>query len=144
VEDPNPYAPPQSNPEVSTTVAAMPLWNPDAAGAWSLLFTPVFGSILLLKNWRAMGRDDKLTSARVWLIISIIMFLPTFLVGGIGFIYLIIWYFAWQRPQTRYVKSQWGKEYPRKSWKKPLLIAFGCWGGLILSLLAIIGVLDSV
>jgi raffinose/stachyose/melibiose transport system permease protein len=31
------------------------LWNPGAAGAWSLIFNPVFGSILVLMNWQMAG-----------------------------------------------------------------------------------------
>jgi len=142
----NPYATPHSDTVPSTASPAPNLWNPDAAGAWSLWFTPVFGSILLLKNWQAIGRDDKVKAARNWLIASIVILIVsivmdvlairvmdvlTFDAGTIIFIYLIIWYFAWQRPQTKYVKEQWGKDYPRKSWKKPILIELGCWGGFI-------------
>ena len=132
MEESNPYSPPQSDTVSPPDSPAPSLWNPDAAGAWSLLFTPVFGSVLLLKNWRAIGREDKIGTARIWLIISIVMLVVTIFSGGIGFIYIIIWYFAWQKPQTKFVKSQWGKDYPKKSWKIPLLIAFGCWAGLFL------------
>jgi hypothetical protein len=134
----NPYATPHSDIAPSLVSPAPRLWNPDAAGAWSLIFTPVFGSILLLKNWQAIGRDDKVKAARIWLIASIVMFVLTILEGGISLIYIIIWYFAWQKPQTKYVKEQWGKDYPRKSWKKPLLIGFGCWGGAVIILFGFI------
>ncbi len=132
MEEANPYAPPQSDTVSPTNSPAPSLWNPDAAGAWSLLFSPIFGSVLLLKNWQAIGREDKVGTARIWLIISIVMLVLTIFVGGVGLIYIIIWYFAWQKPQTKFVKTQWGKDYPRKSWKTPLLIGFGCWIGLFL------------
>jgi hypothetical protein len=147
MDDSNPYAPPHSDPVPSTAAPAPNLWNPDAAGAWSLMFTPVFGSILLRNNWQAIGRDDKVKVARNWLIASIVILIAiivtnvltirvmdvlTLDAGSISLIYIFIWYFAWQKPQSKYVKEQWGKDYPRKSWKKPLLIGFGCWGGFII------------
>ena len=60
MEESNPYSPPQSNTVSPPDSPAPSLWNPDVAGAWSLLFTPIFGSVLLLKNWRAIGREDKI------------------------------------------------------------------------------------
>ena len=74
---PNPYAPPTANVEAGENKAAPALWNPNAAGAWSLLFTPIFGSFLLLKNWREIGADDKVRSARTWLIVSVVMLVPS-------------------------------------------------------------------
>ena len=158
----NPYEPPHSDPvpsPVSPVSPAPRLWNPDAAGAWSLLFTPVFGSILLLKNWQAIGREDKIGTARIWLIISIVMFVLMIVVNlainvtifNVSFVidrsflwyYIFIWYFAWQKPQTKYVKEQWGKNYPRKSWKKPLLIVFGCWGGSVILYVFIFSLIQS-
>jgi len=45
----NPYAPPAADLEARELGAVPALWNPNAAEAWSLLFTPIFGSILLLQ-----------------------------------------------------------------------------------------------
>jgi hypothetical protein len=151
MDDSNPYATPQSDPVPSLVSPAPRLWNPDAAGAWSLIFTPVFGSILLLKNWQAIGLDGKVKAARNWLNVSIVMLVLMIVVGmfdlminvtisnvsfavdeSFGWYYIFIWYFAWQKPQTKYVKEQWGKDYPRKSWRKPLQIGFSCWGGFII------------
>ena len=123
----NPYSPPAADVETSAADAAPALWNPDAAGAWSLIFTPVFGSALLLMNWRDLGMQEKVGTARVWLIVSVIMLIPTLFFGGIGFLYIIVWYFAWQKPQATFVKERWGKDYPRKSWGKPLLFAVAGW-----------------
>ncbi len=128
--DANPYTPPESDVVTATEGSVPSLWNPDAAGAWSLLFSPIFGSVLLLKNWQAIGRDDKVRAARVWLIFSIVMFSLTIVSVLTGLIYIIFWYFAWQRPQTKYIEAELGKDYDRKSWKTPLLIAIGSWAGL--------------
>ena len=82
--------------------------------------------------------DDKVRSARWWLIASILMLVPTMIFGAVGFLYLIVWYFAWQKPQATFVKESWGDEYPRKSWAQPLLIAFCCWFGVIFLVFAVV------
>lgn len=46
----NRYAPPVANLEVEPETS-LPLWNPNAAANWCLLFTPSFGSWLHMKNW---------------------------------------------------------------------------------------------
>lgn len=133
----NPYAAPKADVEAPPDGTAPVLWNPNAAGAWSLLFTPIFGSILLLKNWRAIGLEDKVRSARIWLIASVVMLIPVMLIGFVGLVYIIVWYFAWQKPQATFVRERWGTDYPRKSWAQPLLIAFACWFVVVLVLFAI-------
>jgi len=106
--------------------SAPAIWNPEAAGGWSLFFTPIFGSILVLRNWQALGAKDKVRGAQLWLIASIIMVIVQFLVSTpLLFVYLVIWYFASAKSQAKYVREKWGKEYPRKSWLWPLLIGFG-------------------
>lgn len=121
--DINRHTTPKATLEVEPSGVAPPLWNPDAAGVWSLFLSPVFGSTLVLKNWQAIGDKARSKTGRIWLIVSIVMLIPTiFFPGLFGIIYIITWYFAWQRKQTKYVKEHWGKDYPRKSWTVPLLI----------------------
>lgn len=133
--DVNPYAAPQA--EVADQTAGGPapaLWNPAAAGSWSILFTPIFGSYLLMRNWDAMGEEGKARGSRNWMIVSILM-LALSVITGIGLLYLILWYFAANRPQIQYVNERWGNDYPRQPWGKPLGIAFALWlipTGLIL------------
>lgn len=133
----NPYSTPKADLAVSTASPAPVLWNPDAAGAWSLLFTPVFGSALLLGNWKAIGDAAKIRTARLWLIVSIVLLLPTMILGGIGFVYIVVWYFAWQRPHTRFLTATWGEGYPRRGWTKPLMWGFGIWISLVLLVMVI-------
>jgi len=106
------------------------LWNPNAAGLWSLLFTPTFGSYLLMRNWRAIGDTRRAIIARRWMIVSAVLIAPSVIFGAIALIYLIVWYFLEQRPQYSYVMQSWGPEYPRRSWKGVLAIAFGLWATL--------------
>lgn len=127
----NPYAAPTAALSKENADVAPPLWNPDAAGAWSLLFTPIFGSILLLKNWQAIGDQKWVKAAKIWLAVSIFMLFPSVFFPLVGLIYIIVWYFAWQRNQTRYVKERWGTDYPRKNWGLP--IALGLVGNIVVS-----------
>jgi heme/copper-type cytochrome/quinol oxidase subunit 2 len=102
------------------------LWNPEAAGGWSLFFTPIFGAILVLMNWQALGAKEKIRGAQLWLIASIIMVVVQILVSfPLLFVYLVIWYFASAKSQAKYINERWGKTYPRKSWLWPLIIGLG-------------------
>jgi len=138
--DANPFAPPKAVLEGVAVVAedAPMLWNPDAAGAWSLLFTPVFGSILVRKNWKAIGDEDKVRQGAIWLGASIVMLLATIFIGILGFFYIIVWYFAWQRPQAQFIRERWGKDYPRKGWIVPLLAALGIYIAVVVVLTMVI------
>jgi len=138
--DANPFAPPKAVLEGVAVVAedAPMLWNPDAAGAWSLLFTPVFGSILVRKNWKAIGDEDKARQGAIWLGASIVMLLATIFIGILGFFYIIVWYFAWQRPQAQFIRERWGKDYPRKGWIVPLLAALGIYIAVVVVLTMVI------
>ena len=104
------------------------LWNPEAAGGWSLIFNPVFGSILVLMNWQALGIKEKIRNSQIWLIVSIVMlvigfFLPSPFGTTLTLSYLLIWYFSAAKPQAKYIKERWGNTYPRRSWLWPLAIA---------------------
>jgi heme/copper-type cytochrome/quinol oxidase subunit 2 len=106
------------------------LWNPEAAGGWSLIFNPVFGSILVLMNWQALKVPEKVRSAQIWLAVSILVligsiFVPRSVFSVVTIGYLLIWYFSSAKPQAKYIKERWGGAYPRRSWLWPLLIAFG-------------------
>jgi hypothetical protein len=164
----NPYLPPQSNlePVADAPAASPPLWNPDAAASWSLLLTPVFGALLHRKNWIALGEPDKAASAWRWALVSIAFYVlsifASFLVspeqavafgGGIrfgAFGLLLTWYFVSAKPQARFIKERFGKDYPRRGWGKPFLYALLAFvavmlvaflGGIIFAIVA--GVLNG-
>ena len=119
------YKTPESELEVKGSHDGVELWNPDAAGAWSILFTPVFGSILVRKNWQALGDSKKAKTGSIWLLVSVFILIASIFIPISGFVFLIIWYFAYQKPQTSFVKSQVGT-YTKKGWLKPLGIAVAC------------------
>lgn len=128
----NPFEPPKASLDHPAAVAEAPaLWNPDAAGAWSLLLTPVFGSVLVRKNWRALGDESKVRTGTVWIVVSVLMLFVAVVFGLGGFLYIIVWYFAWQRQQTQYIKERWGKDYPRRGWGIPLLVGVLVYLGIV-------------
>lgn len=130
----NPYAPPAASLELAPAPVTGPpaLWNPNAAGLWSILLNPVFGSILVWRNWQALGDRFHARIALIWLGLSVLVFwIAMTTAASLNVPFLVIWYFACQRPQAVYVKKAWGDDYPRKPWAVPLLVAFGLLAGLI-------------
>jgi MFS family permease len=134
----NPYAPPAA--EVADVVqgeATPALWNPNAAANWSLLFSPIFGALLHMKNWQALGEPEKTDSSKRWAITVLVVFVVLALLGGllpnekaidavsrvIPIALLFGWYAASARHQTAYVKARFGQSYRRRGWLKPLLFA---------------------
>ena len=125
------YRTPQSNDAALNDSDAPALWNPNAAALWSLLFLPVFGATLHMLNARAMGDKDQIRQSKWALIILLVIFLLLPLVAlffnpknnTFGLILLLGWYFAIGRRQVEAVKQQYGSNYPRKSWLKPLALA---------------------
>lgn len=119
--------------------APRPLWNPNAAANWSLLFTPAFGSFLNMLNWRTLGESDRAASSKKWFIGSIgmlgIYLLIAMLVRdgrvadgaarGLGLTYLFVWYFVSGKSQAKFVKAKFGSNYPRQPWGKALLCGIG-------------------
>jgi len=151
----NLYAPPKSKvADIIEGEAAPSLWNPGAAASWSLVFSPVFGAFLHMKNWEVLGEADKAAAAKKWVAISVATFIvfvmaavvlphnktiPALLrLCGIGL--LLTWYYASGKPQMDFVKSRYGKDYPRKGWLQPILIALGVIIGFIFVAGAIGGV----
>jgi hypothetical protein len=115
----------------------LPIWNPGAAACWSLLLSPIFGSILHMKNWHALGESTRAETSKRWAIGSTIFFLLVFLSGLVApdsklldglsklfsVILLVAWYYAIGKSQQFYVLARFGKNYPRRGWAKPLLFA---------------------
>jgi hypothetical protein len=133
----NPFAPPKAKLSDVADGASPPLWNPNAAANWSLLFSPVFGALVHMKNWQALGQTSKASSARVWALLSLLVLIGFGLasvllpnnreLGGFsrtaGFVLLVGWYLSSGRAQAAYIKDRFGAEYPRRGWTKPLLFA---------------------
>jgi hypothetical protein len=147
--DANPYAPPKADvADVVQGQASPALWNPNAAASWSLLFSPVFGAALHMKNWQALGEPEKAAASRVWVIAGIAVFVVLALLGAflpdekaldaisraVAIGLLLSWYLAGARHQTAYVKARFGNAYPRKGWLKPLSLAVLAIVGFVLAM----------
>jgi hypothetical protein len=139
----NPYAPPRAQvADIDQLVSgenAPALWNPNAAASWSLLFTPIFGAYLHMRNWQALGQPEKAARSKNWIIGSLVCILLLVIVPlllpdskgvdaigrACGFALLITWYYAMGKSQQAFVLGKFGKTYPRRGWSKPLLAAVG-------------------
>jgi hypothetical protein len=156
---PNPYAPPKAAVrDISSAEAAPSLWNPNAAASWSLLLSPVFGAILQMKNWQAMGEAEKAGASRQWAIgcfIVLVGFIIASAVlpdskafegltraGGIGL--LIAWYYGNGKAQNAHVLARYGKNYPRKGWLRPLFYALLALFALIVVAALVGGVIGAI
>ncbi len=109
------------------------IWNPDAAGNWSLLFTPAFGSFIQAQNWKELNQPSKATASMAWFFVSLLATIAFFMLSntqyllGFAFWYLIIWYVFSGRKQSKYVKETHGDAITKKGWGKPLALAFVIW-----------------
>ena len=101
------------------------LWNPLAAVNWSWLFTPIFGTYLHMRNWQALGQPREASTAKNWFIASIIVALATMLFWGPlpGLVLMTIWYYVSGRHQIKYVRENFGSDYPRCSFVRPCFMA---------------------
>ena len=116
------------------------LWRPSAVAAWSLLFTPVFGSLLLMHNWHVLGQAHAVRSARRWLLASMLVLLLELLAGAInervnantplaqliGLGWLGLWLLAAAAPQWHLVRRRFGRRYARRAWNGALGMAVVC------------------
>jgi hypothetical protein len=127
------------------------LWNPNAAACWSLVFSPAFGAFLHARNAESLGRTDEAKANRVWFYASLaylgvvlatifISVIPDAVYRGTGIGILVGWYVSLGKKQVQYVKDTFQGNYQRKTWTKPLLIAFGCSVGffVLLFILALV------
>jgi len=148
----NLYAPPKAVvDDVRTSEHAPALWNPMAAVLWSLLFTPIFGAYLHMKNWQALGDAARAKQSKQWamgvaLVTVAMMVLGAVLPevpgldaamrgGGIGL--LVGWYYASGKAQHAHVLARFGGQYPRKGWAKPLLAAVALYALAVLVIVAL-------
>jgi hypothetical protein len=145
----DPYAAPAAPvADVNLETNAPPLWNPDAAASWSLLFSPAFGAYLHMKNWEALGDLERARVNRYWVIATIALIAGLAMFGMLfpeskaldgstrltGIALLVSWYLTSAKQQAAVVKERFGKTYPRRGFGLPILIAIACMIGLILVL----------
>ncbi len=104
------------------------LWDPSAAAWWALVFSPLFSTWLMQKNWQAIGNEKEAKKAWYWIVGILIccLVLPfTDYTGSVALPILIVWYLVYGKKQYDYVKNNLQDKYKRKPWGKPLLVAVG-------------------
>ncbi len=119
--------PPSSAGVASTMDGAKPLlYNPNVAGILSLFFTTVFGSWCLMRNYEALGASANANRSKIWIIISVIIYLllGTVIPMGVGLVFVIVWYFCENRKQNIYLQEN-NIAYEKKGWLIPVLVAIG-------------------
>lgn len=122
----NPYQAPEADLSRDPRgAAAPPLWNPDAIGNWSLVLTPLFGAVLVARNWRALGEPGRARAASAWFYVGIPLYFFALALPVAGFALLVIWYFLSNRLQAKYVRERFGNDYPRQPWLGPIFITLG-------------------
>ncbi|MBR7059567.1 MAG: hypothetical protein IKI22_03070 [Neisseriaceae bacterium] len=114
----NPYEAPQSSLDMPGD--APPLFNP----AWSSSFAVLFGlpvaCALHAMNWKNLGNDSMAKAnwitAVIFIVVSLLLliFVPAFWVFFL-LIALFVWYFAIGKKQQKFVKENYGKDYPRRN-----------------------------
>ena len=143
------------NQQQPTPAQGMALWNPNAAAAWSILFTPLFGAYLHTLNWRALGNSEQERASMRWVVAGVLV-LASFVIidatafdhakgdalaRSIEFVFFLAWYFLSARGQAKTIRAQYGAHYRRMSWRKPLLVALGCFCAYVLLVVAIASVI---
>lgn len=69
--------------EAAAGSGQLPLWNPRAATWWGLLLSPAFSAYIHMRNWQALGQEDKAAEARAWFyIIMAYIVVSCFLAGA--------------------------------------------------------------
>ncbi len=148
----NPYSPPQSNLETTYKTEDVPaLWNPKVASILAFFFTPIFGALVNMKNWQAMGEPERASQSKMWVIGSVAFFIVLLVAGiflpetgalgllsrfaGLGF--FIAWYMISGKDQKDVVEYRYGTGYTKRGWTKPVLLVFGTYLGFFIVLTAL-------
>jgi DNA-directed RNA polymerase subunit RPC12/RpoP len=128
------------------------LWNPNVAAAWSFIFTPVFGSILLSSNYRALGNNRKASGSLVWAFVGVALLLVSIMIQllfstprtdievdwrnwasmATAVVFFVVWYIAEAQPQQRCIKQRLGGQYTKRSWVRPVSVAVLCMIGFVM------------
>jgi hypothetical protein len=152
VTNANPYAPPAAEvADQPQALMAPALWNPFAAGCWSLMFSPVFGALVQRQNWLALGETRRAQTSKQWAIGCLVVYTVIMVAGALfpeskalsglsqsfGFVLTIAWYYGSGKAQQRYVTERFGKVYPRRGWGKPLLLGIAALTGMVVVLMLI-------
>lgn len=99
------------------------LWSPVAVANLSLLFSPIFGCILMAKNWKTLGNEKEAKKAWYWLAGCAAAFVVALMAGeaGASYVVVIVWYLLYAKRQVKYVKETLKNNYIKKPWVVPVI-----------------------
>ncbi|QDT19868.1 PrsW family intramembrane metalloprotease [Gimesia chilikensis] len=123
--------------EATPNVSSEPeLWNPNAAGFWSLLLTPIFGAWLHAKNWANLNETERSKKSFKWVygsigMVALTLILPDLISNLVFGALLVAWWMRSGNEQYKYVKEN-HPDYQKKKWGTPLSIAGLVVFGLVL------------
>lgn len=132
---------------IADGTAHPPLWNPRVATVWGLLLSPAFSAYIHMRNWQALGQEDKAMEARTWfrMVIGIIVvacLLSTVgdmlgrdldLPSSTGLGLLLAWHIWGGRGQERYIAAVTGGAYARLPWTQKVFGALGVFAAIVVS-----------
>jgi hypothetical protein len=129
--------PNQRNPIGSSPSLAPPLWNPGAAGIWSLFLPWAMGAYLIALNWRSLGEAQRAARAMNWFYaalafmgsIPFITVLMPFPIRGLVYLIgnpaaLLIWNWAECEPQRKLLKELFANRYEKRLLILPIIATF--------------------
>lgn len=144
----NPYSPPTANLEtIATSDGAPALWSPGVTAVLSFFLSPVFGGIINMKNWQAMGEPDRARESKIWAIGTVVFYalliaaevwLPettakSWLSRLAGLAFFITWYMMSCTEQKEVIMYRYGTAFPKRGWTIPVLAAFGAYIGFVVA-----------
>lgn len=125
----DPYAAPEY--DLLAQRGSPELWNPEAAAAWSILLTPLFGTALVWLNWRAMEEPGRANLELLWLGGALVHYVVASQYGTwYGLPVLLVWYLRSCKPQHRRIYERWGLSYARRGWTVPVVVGLVSQGAL--------------
>ena len=137
--------------EAAPDSGPLPLWNPRAATWWGLLLSPAFSAYIHMRNWQALGQEDKAAEARAWFyIIMGYIVVSCFLAGASDMLgrdlsppssaalgILAAWHILCGRGQERYIAALKGGGYARRPWSRTVFSALGIFTAIVVLTAAI-------
>ncbi len=120
-----------------TRPPAVFLWNPTMAVLLSLFFTPVFGSLVQMLNWRTLEEPNLEKQSQWWCLAGVGILLGSHVFSALypearvvdtfSVSLLVLYGCGWlllaARTQALYVRKRFPKGYGRKPWHLVLLMA---------------------
>lgn len=142
----NPYSAPNAKLDTLAENAITPaLWNPKVISVLGFFLSPIFGSIMLMKNWQAMGEPEKARQSMYWAVGTILFYaamivlvlalpessaesVPT---RGASIGLFAAWYMTSCKVQKDIVAVRFGTDFPKRGWALPILYGIGGYIGLV-------------